>query len=68
MNVKRCTAALLWSTAGFVGTMQAAEPLRVHTEGVSAKILYEAPISGGHLPELKGKYKLRITEISIASL
>src|SRR5262245_64929255 len=46
--------------------LNAAEPLKVHTEGVSAKILYEAPINGGHLPELKGKYKMRITEITIA--
>lgn len=46
-------------------TVRAAEPLKVDTRGVSAKILYEAPISGGHMPELKGKYKMRITEISI---
>src|SRR5262249_37836488 len=46
--------------------LNAAEPLKVHTEGVTAKILYEAPINGGHLAELKGKYKMRITEITIA--
>lgn len=46
-------------------TVHAAEPLKVDTRGVSAKILYEAPITGGHMPELKGKYKMRITEISI---
>jgi quercetin dioxygenase-like cupin family protein len=45
----------------------AAETIKVDTKGVSARILYEAPISGGHLPELKDKYKLRITEISIAA-
>ena len=44
---------------------RAAEPLKVDTRGVAAKILYEAPITGGHMPELKGKYKMRITEISI---
>jgi quercetin dioxygenase-like cupin family protein len=44
---------------------RAAEPLKVDTCGVTARILYEAPISGGHMPELKGKYKMRITEISI---
>jgi quercetin dioxygenase-like cupin family protein len=44
----------------------AAEQLKVDTKGVSARILYEAPITGGHLPELKDKYKLRITEITIA--
>jgi quercetin dioxygenase-like cupin family protein len=41
------------------------QPLKVETKGVTA-ILYEAPIVGGHLPELSGKYKLRITEITIA--
>jgi len=45
---------------------RAGEPLKVDTKGVTAKILYEAPISGGHLPELKRKYKLRVTEIAIA--
>lgn len=43
------------------------EALKVETKGVTATILYEAPISGGHLSELKGKYKLRVTEIAIAS-
>jgi quercetin dioxygenase-like cupin family protein len=43
------------------------EPIKVDTRGVAAKILYEAPITGGHMPELKGKYKMRITEISIGA-
>ena len=60
------TAAMVFCFAGFVVAANAAEPIKVDTKGVTAKILYEAPISGGHLPELKGKYKLRITEISIA--
>ena len=42
------------------------QPLKVETKGVTAAILYEAPVVGGHLPELSGKYKLRITEIAIA--
>lgn len=42
------------------------EPLKVDTKGVTAEILHEAPISGGHVAELKGKYKLRVTEIAIA--
>lgn len=42
------------------------EAVRVDTEGVSARILFEAVIDGGHIPELVGKYKLRVTEISIA--
>lgn len=41
------------------------ETLKVDTEGVSAKILFEALITGGHVPELKDKYKLRVTEIVI---
>jgi quercetin dioxygenase-like cupin family protein len=60
------SAAMCFCMAVFVSAVHGAEPLKVETKGVSARILYEAPISGGHLPELKGKYKLRITEISIA--
>jgi quercetin dioxygenase-like cupin family protein len=59
-------AAGIVSFAGLMAASNAAEPLKVDTKGVTARILYEAPISGGHLTELKGKYKLRITEISIA--
>ena len=40
--------------------------MKVDTRGVAARILFEAPIDGGHLPELTGKYKMRITEITIA--
>lgn len=46
---------------------QAQEQVKVDTKGVTASILYEAPISGGHVPELVGKYKLRVTEIAIAA-
>ena len=52
---------------GLMGTATATEQLKVDTKGVTAKILYEAPIDGGHLAELKGRYKMRITEISIAA-
>jgi quercetin dioxygenase-like cupin family protein len=58
-------ATLLVCCGTFV-TANAAESIKVDTKGVTAKILYEAPIDGGHLPELTGKYKLRITEIAIA--
>ena len=37
----------------------------VDTRGVTARILFEAPIAGGHIPELVGAYKLRTTEIAI---
>jgi quercetin dioxygenase-like cupin family protein len=50
------------STPAIKGT----EPLKVDTKGVTTKILYEAPINGGHLPKLNAKYKLRVTEITIA--
>jgi quercetin dioxygenase-like cupin family protein len=60
------TAATLFCLTALTASANAAEQLKVDTKGVSAKILYEAPIDGGHLAELKGKYKMRITEISIA--
>lgn len=41
------------------------ESLRVDTAGVVAQILFEAVIDGGHVPELVGRYKLRVTEIAI---
>jgi quercetin dioxygenase-like cupin family protein len=59
-------AALFFFCASVLVTAHADEPLKVDTQGVKARILYEAPINGGHLPELKGKYKMRITEITIA--
>jgi quercetin dioxygenase-like cupin family protein len=61
-----CKAALCVFSVGILVMAHAEEPLKVDTQGVTAKILYEAPIDGGHLPELKGKYKMRITEITIA--
>ena len=60
-------AALLLAWAGTLLTAHANEPLKVDTQGVTAKILYEAPINGGHVPHLKDKYKMRITEITIAA-
>jgi len=50
-----------------VAVVNAQEALRVDTKGVKAAILFEAPISGGHVPELVGKYKLRVTEIAIGA-
>ena len=66
MTTKSRTIVAGFCFAGVLAAANSAEPIKVDTKGVSAKILYEAPISGGHLPELKDKYKLRITEISIA--
>jgi quercetin dioxygenase-like cupin family protein len=58
-------AAALFCSAGLSSVTYAAETIKVDTQGVTAKILYESAIDGGHLPELKGKYKLRLTEITI---
>jgi quercetin dioxygenase-like cupin family protein len=66
MMSKFRTTALCFFMASALVTAHADEPLKVDTRGVTAKILYEAPIDGGHLSELKGKYKMRITEITIA--
>ena len=66
MNANSRYAVLFLVSFSVAATASAAEPLNVETRGVTAKILYEAPINGGHLPELKGKYKMRITEITIA--
>src|ERR1700757_1094231 len=41
------------------------QPLKVDTKGVTAVIKYEAPLAG-FLKEINGKYKLRVTEITIA--
>jgi quercetin dioxygenase-like cupin family protein len=76
LNRKEPAMIKFISTLGFPGILflalasasaQTTEPLKVDTRAVTAKILYEAPISGGHLPELNGKYKMRVTEISIGA-
>lgn len=66
MNCHSCRVVFFFISTTVLIPAHADEPLKVDTRGVTAKILYEAPINGGHLPELKGKYKMRITEISIA--
>lgn len=66
MNHKLSKTVLFLFSASILVAANADEPLKVDTQGVTAKILYEAPINGGLLPELKGKYKMRITEITIA--
>ena len=42
-----------------------ASPVKVDTKGLVAKIKFEAPI-GGFLTEINGKYKLRVTELTLA--
>jgi quercetin dioxygenase-like cupin family protein len=41
------------------------EPVEVHTQGLTAKIQFEQVLSG-FLTELNGKYKLRVTELTLA--
>ena len=40
-------------------------PVRVDTKGLVAKIKFEAPLEG-FLKEINGKYKLRVTELTLA--
>jgi quercetin dioxygenase-like cupin family protein len=40
-------------------------PVKVDTQGLVAKIKFEAPLAG-FLSELNGKYKLRMTELTLA--
>jgi quercetin dioxygenase-like cupin family protein len=44
---------------------QAGSPVKVNTQGLVAKIKFEAPLAG-FLTEINGKYKLRITELTLA--
>src|SRR5262245_66539154 len=39
-------------------------PVRVGTKGLAAKIKFEHEL-GGYLTELNGKYKLRVTELTL---
>jgi quercetin dioxygenase-like cupin family protein len=40
-------------------------PVKVDTKGLVARIKFEAPL-GGFLTEINGKYKLRVTELTLA--
>lgn len=65
---------LALATAPFVALLgQASEaraqvgvsPVKVDTSGLVAKIKFEAPLEG-FLKEINGKYKLRVTELTLA--
>jgi quercetin dioxygenase-like cupin family protein len=43
----------------------AGSPVKVETKGLVAKIKFEAPLAG-FLSEINGKYKLRVTELTLA--
>ena len=48
-----------------VSAVRTQQSLKVDTKGVTTSIKYEAPIAGP-LKDVNGKYKLRVTEITIA--
>jgi quercetin dioxygenase-like cupin family protein len=64
---------LALATAPFVALAQAGEaraqvgvsPVKVDTNGLVAKIKFEAPLDG-FLKDINGKYKLRVTELTLA--
>jgi quercetin dioxygenase-like cupin family protein len=64
---------LALATAPFVALAQAGKaraqvgvsPVKVDTNGLVAKIKYEAPVDG-FLKDINGKYKLRVTELTLA--
>jgi quercetin dioxygenase-like cupin family protein len=51
--------ALCWISSAF-----GQEPVKVDTKGLVAKIKFESVLSG-YLTELNGKYKLRVTELTL---
>jgi quercetin dioxygenase-like cupin family protein len=56
--------ALLAQTGG-ARAQVGISPVKVETKGLVAKIKFEAPLEG-FLKEINGKYKLRITELTLA--
>ena len=57
-------AALLAQTGKAVAQATGTSPVRVDTKGLSAKIKFEEVIAGP-LADLNGKFKLRITELTL---
>src|SRR3954465_14482314 len=55
----------LFTTAGEAGAQVGVSPVKVDTKGLVAKIKFEAPLEG-FLKEINGKYKLRVTELTLA--
>jgi quercetin dioxygenase-like cupin family protein len=51
--------------AGEARAQLGVSPVKVDTKGLVAKIKFEAPLEG-FLKEINGKYKLRITELTLA--
>jgi len=55
----------LLASAGEARAQVGTSPVKVDTKGLIAKIKFEAPL-GGFLKEINGKYKLRVTELTLA--
>jgi len=55
----------LAARAGEAAAQTAGSPVKVDTKGLVAKIKFEAPLAG-FLNEIIGKYKLRVTELTLA--
>jgi quercetin dioxygenase-like cupin family protein len=51
--------------AGAAHAQVGVSPVKVDTKGLVAKIKFEAPLDG-FLKEINGKYKLRVTELTLA--
>ena len=66
-NVLQALAALpLLAAAGrSADAATQGEPVKVDTEGLVAKIKFEAPLAG-FLSDINGRYKLRVTELTLA--
>jgi quercetin dioxygenase-like cupin family protein len=55
----------LLAQAREVAAQPAGSPVKVDTKGLVAKIKFEVPVAG-FLTDLNGKYKLRVTELTLA--
>jgi quercetin dioxygenase-like cupin family protein len=55
----------LVARAGEASAQTGGSPVKVDTKGLVAKIKFEAPLSGV-LTDINGKYKLRVTELTLA--
>jgi quercetin dioxygenase-like cupin family protein len=55
----------LFAPAGEARAQVGVSPVKVDTKGLIAKIKFEAPLEG-FLKEINGKYKLRVTELTLA--
>jgi quercetin dioxygenase-like cupin family protein len=68
-DVLQALAALpllvLVTPSGEAAAQAGGSPVKVDTKGLVAKIKFEAPL-GGFLTEINGKYKLRVTELTLA--